>query len=201
MYTPFAYPMVPHVRRHGPQGYTDYASYKPWLRDEFEFRCVYCLFRERWFPDGHESFSVDHLIPQILSPERVSDYTNLAYTCHRCNSAKGFSQVMDPCQMAYGEHLYVRENGEVEAFSQEGADTLRNLKLNAPYRQYILALVRAFRTSNDLQLLTLYSSTMRYPTDLPDLSVLRPPGGNTQPEGLLTSYHRRAASGDLPALY
>ena len=43
----FPYPAAAHVRLHGPQ-YTESASYKPWLRDEFAFRCVYCLWRERW---------------------------------------------------------------------------------------------------------------------------------------------------------
>ena len=31
---------TPHVRCHAPKGYQDYRSYKPWLRDEFPFRCV-----------------------------------------------------------------------------------------------------------------------------------------------------------------
>jgi hypothetical protein len=48
----FIYPHHPHVRRHSPRGYRDYRSYKPWLRDEFDFRCVYCLWRERWCADG-----------------------------------------------------------------------------------------------------------------------------------------------------
>jgi hypothetical protein len=50
--TVFDYPSLPHARRHGPQGYADYKHYKPWLRDEFSFRCVYCLCRETWLPDG-----------------------------------------------------------------------------------------------------------------------------------------------------
>jgi hypothetical protein len=37
----FAYPDVPHTWRHGPRGYVDDEHYKPWLRDEFIFRCVY----------------------------------------------------------------------------------------------------------------------------------------------------------------
>jgi hypothetical protein len=43
---PFAYADAPHVRKHGPSGYVRYQSYKDWLRDEFAFRCVYCLERE-----------------------------------------------------------------------------------------------------------------------------------------------------------
>ncbi len=40
MTDPFSYPNRPHVRRHGPRGYANYESYRPWLRDEFSFRCV-----------------------------------------------------------------------------------------------------------------------------------------------------------------
>ena len=46
--TAFTYPVEPHLRRHGPQGYADVVSDRPWLRDEFAFRCVYCLLREQW---------------------------------------------------------------------------------------------------------------------------------------------------------
>jgi hypothetical protein len=81
----FAYPHAVHVRRHGPIGYLDYADYKPWLRDEFHFRCVYCLCRERWFPDGDEAFSVDHLQPQSAVPGLVCDYDNLVYACCHWN--------------------------------------------------------------------------------------------------------------------
>ena len=44
----FTYPPEPHLRKHAPAGYKNYPEYKPWLRDEFEFRCVYCLQREMW---------------------------------------------------------------------------------------------------------------------------------------------------------
>jgi hypothetical protein len=44
----FNYPDPRSGRRHGPVGYASYRSYRPWLRDEFTFRCVYCLKREQW---------------------------------------------------------------------------------------------------------------------------------------------------------
>src|SRR5208337_687922 len=59
---PFAYPTEPHCRRHGPSGYTDYQSYRPWLEDEFSFRCLYCLKRMVWAPT--DVWSVDHIISQ-----------------------------------------------------------------------------------------------------------------------------------------
>ena len=52
--SPFSYPESAHVRKHGPDGYAHYENYRPWLRDEFRFRCVYCLEREQWVNNiGH----------------------------------------------------------------------------------------------------------------------------------------------------
>src|SRR5438874_575576 len=51
---PFKFATAPHARKHGPGGYETYQAYKDWLRDEFTFRCVYCLERERWYPNDAE---------------------------------------------------------------------------------------------------------------------------------------------------
>jgi hypothetical protein len=40
-----------------------------------------------------------------------------------------------------------------------------------------------------------------FPNDLPDLKSLRPPGGNTRPEGIEQSHFRRRERGELPAMY
>src|SRR5947209_15212441 len=71
---PFDYPDVATDRKHGPAGYNDYQAYKPWLRDEFKFRCVYCLVRERWFPSGAASFGVDHFIPKSKASHLRNNY-------------------------------------------------------------------------------------------------------------------------------
>lgn len=202
---PFAYPTVLHVRRHGPEGYIDYTSYKPWLRDEFAFRCAYCLFRERWFPDGHAAFGVDHVIPRTQAPNLICTYTNMVYACRQCNSEKADSIVANPCQIAYGQHVRVRENGEVETLSSEGEAIVDILKLNASlyveFRRDMMILLRACAESDNPHLHNRLSSLMRYPTDLPDLTLLRPPGGNTLPEGAEECHYRRRVAGTLPELY
>lgn len=71
----FEYPSAAVSRHHGPSGYVDWASYKPWLRDEFLFRCVYCLSRERWKPEGQDAFSVDHVVPQSTKTARADPHT------------------------------------------------------------------------------------------------------------------------------
>ena len=47
----------------------------------------------------------------------------------------------------------------------------------------------------------LYRRLMGFPDDLPDLARLRPPGGNTRPEGVQSSHFARKKTGVLPQTY
>ena len=134
---PFNYFSGPHQRKHDPAGYKNYQDYKPWLRDEFTFRCVYCLERELWYPDRHASFSADHVEPQKDAPLRVREYTNLVYSCTRCNSFKLRVRLIDPTAVGFGKHLRVDERtGMIDAVkvdgkpSREGELIIRQLHLN-----------------------------------------------------------------------
>src|SRR2546426_10730722 len=94
--TPFVYPAFAHVRRHGPGGYASYKRYRPWLRDEFAFRCVYCLKREQWgLVRG--IYDLDHFHPRARHPGNVRDYDNLLYACASCNAAKRDVAIPNPC--------------------------------------------------------------------------------------------------------
>src|SRR6188508_1630133 len=109
----------------------DSQSYKPWLRDEFAFRCIYCLRRERMFPDGEAAFSVDHYVPVTVDRLRETDYQNLAYACLRCNSAKGQRvDLMDPRIEGLGNHLRVDQDGTAVGLTKDGAVFIDKLGLN-----------------------------------------------------------------------
>ncbi len=200
----FAHPGTPHTRRHAPAGYTDYGSYKPWLRDEFGFRCVYCLVRESWHPLRDAAFSVDHLAPVSAAPGRVCDYTNLVYACVGCNSARRAEKVPDPCAVAYGTLLRAGDDGLVEGVTAEGKEVIKALALNSTAQVRIRVtmvrqLERLLRARKDRE--ADLSAWFGYPDDLPDLAALRPPGGNALPAGLHTSHHARRSRGELPAVY
>ena len=103
----FEYPARPHARRHGPKGYTDYVSYRDWLRDEFTFRCVYCLHREQWYHRGG-TFHVDHFVPVTVDSAGRCEYPNLLYACATCNEAKkAIPGVPDPCRTAFHHCLRI----------------------------------------------------------------------------------------------
>src|SRR5580704_16123593 len=129
----FQYPQQAHVRRHGPLGYVTYQSYKPWLRDEFQFRCIYCLWRERWLSVGEDAFSVEHLHSRAEAPDRICDYENLVYACCRCNSVKTDAHcVLDPCQQAYGEHLEILADATIQGLTAQGRELIEICQLARP---------------------------------------------------------------------
>ena len=196
----FEYSKMPHVRRHGPSGYKDYASFKDWLRDEFSFRCVYCLHREQWYNRG-ATFHVEHFTPSVLEPSRTCDYTNLLYACATCNEAKSdILGLPNPCEVAFYDCLYIQDDGHVDALNLQGerlCEVLQlNSKANVRYRFRWIQTLEWLKTTN----LHLYEEFMGFPDDLPDLRRKRVPT-NTKPEGIKECYFARRERGDLPAIY
>ena len=47
----------------------------------------------------------------------------------------------------------------------------------------------------------LHRRLMGYPADLPDLSTLEPPDGNTRPDGVKASHFEKQKAGMLPDVY
>jgi HNH endonuclease len=202
----FSYPSAPLERRHGPRGYSDYQAYKPWLRDEATFRCVYCRVRERLHPDGSAAFGVDHLVPKSHSAERVHDYENLAYACVQCNALKGdMGPLPNPYSAPLGQYLEVQADGGIRALTGEGAVLIAVLRLDSPrrtlFRQRWLRLLGYLQGRSDEESAALLRWLLSFPEDLPNLAALRPPGGNTRPEGLRESYFALRERGLLPDTY
>jgi hypothetical protein len=203
----FAYPSAPHQRIHGPIGYSDFQTFKEWLKDEFEFRCVYCLNRERWMPVVEkEVFGVDHILPKS-TPSHAHlecEYTNLLYSCNRCNSLKLEAVLIDPCTEAFGRHLRINSDGKINCLTDVGKKIVKKLRLDNPkatrFRRWLLEFHRAISANPDGQTARLFHHLMSYPTDLPDLAKLRPPQ-NSKPEGIARSHFARRERNELPASY
>ncbi len=198
----FEYPTEPHIRLHGPDGYTDYESYRDWLRDEFTFRYVYCLHREQWYGRA-ATFNVEHFIPVTVDPEGKCEYTNLLYACATCNNAKrAILGVPDPCQVAFHDCLRVKNDGQVVALDAAGEklrDALRlNSKSNVRQRARWMRTLAALKNTHP----KLYEEYMGSPEDLPNLRLpkKRVPR-NSKPEGAANCYFALRKRGELPATY
>jgi len=171
----FEYPTEPHIRRHGPGGYRDYESYRDWVRDEFMFRCVYCLHRERWYGRG-ATFHIEHFIPVAGDPHRDLEYANLLYACATCNNAKcDILGVPDPCSVAFADCVSIKEDGQVEALNEAGESLVKKLRLNSV--KNVHHRFRWMRVLAALQLHEpdLYCEHMGFPDELPDLRTKRVP--------------------------
>lgn len=198
----FLYPAEPHQRKHGPTGYTDYGSFRDWLRDEFSYRCVFSLFRETW---PQTRFHIDHLIPQKERPDLVCDYDNLILLEGRLNLVKGKRRVPDPSKVALGKCLLVHADGErmgcIEARdgNKIGEQIIRVLRLDSEdatnTRRLWLELLRAAAQANE----KLFRELIGYPKQLPDLRAAKV--GNTREKGLLQSARHLQHIGALPEWY
>lgn len=196
---PFQYPDTHHVRRHGPAGYANYESYRPWLRDEFTFRCAYCLKRERWGTLRGE-YHIDHLMPQAHHPDSVVDYDNLIYSCASCNSAKGDTYIPDPSNCMISGDVEVHDDGRIVPKTPDARKVVRTLGLDDPeyqeYRQLLIGIVAMANNTDSDE----YKRLMQYPEALPNLKRLRPKQ-NKRPEGIKKSYYALRERGKLPETY
>ena len=186
-----------HVRKHGPIGYKEWESYRPWLRDEFDFRCVFCLRREIW-DQRRAVFAIEHLVPRKLAPERALDYTNLVYACGSCNSAKSAQSAPDPCDHTYDKLVEVQDDGTIQALNAEGRRLIRTVCLDdAKTTAWRRSLIENFRCYAKYEP-ALYRERLGFPDDLPDLSKCVPPGGNTKLNSESTSRYQQRFNGALP---
>ena len=197
----FGYATEPLERKHRPAGYKGYQSYKPWLRDEFSFRCMYCLSRETWNPEGHRAFGCDHIEAQADAPHRILDYFNLVYSCCSCNSCRqNLVLPSDPCEDPMGHHLEVNEVGVVKGLTSTGQDYIDLCQLNRPtlvdFRRRVLRILKLLDQGINSELMNVALEYFQLPKELPDLSRLNPKE-NKRPEGIAQSYFAKAKKGDL----
>ena len=199
MSEPFSYSPGPHVRRHGPDGWSDYRRYRPWLRDEFCFRCVYCLIREPWV-DMRRGYQIDHFIPQKLRPELKADYDNLLYLCPACNNLKGAYLLPDPSVVALDSCLCFLRDGNVKPLNSQGETIIEVLNLDdsrlIDFRRMKTGVLASLAVNDR----AIYVQEMGFPKDPPDLND-DPPPRNTRPDGIQSSWFAKRAAGTLPEVY
>jgi len=195
--TPFVYPSRPHIRRHEPRGYAEYGRFLPWLRDEFMFRCVYCLRREQWGRASGE-LQIDHFLAIAHRPELKADYDNLLLACPICNVLKGSLALPDPCRVLTADAVIVDEDGTIRAHKREARRLIRMLALDERQATEFRLLWNSIATLARRFDPGLWRKIMGFPEVLPDLRRLHPPGGNLRPDGVAQSWLARRERGELP---
>ena len=195
----FDYPEHRQQRRHGPSGYASCNRYRPWVRDEFDFRCIYCLKREAWGQVTGE-FDLDHFEPQSVNRHRRVDYFNLVYACRRCNSVKRDQIVKDPFTLLHAENVATFADGSLFASDPETRRLILQLDLNSPrikmWRIMWMRIVDLAETADA----DLYYQLVGFPDSLPDLGKLRPPR-NRRKLGIEECWFARRRRSEFPDVY
>lgn len=172
----------------------------PWLRDEFKFRCVFCLEREQWVNTiGH--FHVDHFLPTALHPDEKLDYENMLLACHCCNAIKGKLLVPDPLEFLRSKTVVIGTDGSIRGLAPSTKELIHLMQLNSKcYRRRRKMIIEIVALAKEHQP-SLYRDLMGFPEPLPNLATLKPPRGNLKPEGVDNSACARRQRGELPTLY
>jgi len=196
----YTYPVGKHRRKHGPEGYRSIGEFRDWLRDEFTFRCVYCLEREQWV-NRLGYFHIEHFEPVASNPERLLEYDNLLYSCQACNLLKGNQSVPDPLSAFTVKTIVVYRTGRIYGKTNGARRLIELLQLDSPdsrkRRRLMIAILETAAEANP----ALYEELMGFPEDLPDLARLKPPGGNARPSRVKKSYLALRRIGRLPETY
>jgi hypothetical protein len=158
---------------------------------------VFCLRREVWGQVVAE-FAIDHFEPVASRPDRATEYDNLLYACGACNARKADQFVADPLTELLAEAVAVGPDGSIEVRTRHARRIVRVLQLDLPemteYRAMWIGIIQlAAKYDPDL-----YQRLLGFPSDLPDLLALKPPGGNTRPDGVEQSHFRCKEAGNLP---
>ena len=203
----FDYPST-FTAKYAPWGYSRYASYKDWLRDEFGFRCVYCLTREKWCPTGHRDFAVEHIAPKVSNKKMSTVYENLAYSCHLCNSLKGTKLTINPRVNPFGNHLAVNPDGTINGTTPQGRKMILLLGLDDPERNALrkryIDIYNAFQNPslNTSQfVIDLYNDVFGYPVPMPDLKAKNPLGLKNKKSVNRCCYQRHHGKSPRPVYF
>jgi len=105
------------------------------VRSRAGFACEYCGISET---DSGGELTIDHFKPK--SKEGTDDQDNLVYCCLRCNlhkrdfwpTSSAAIQLWNPRHDPFEKHFVVSETGMLEALTDEGALSLKILRLNRP---------------------------------------------------------------------
>jgi uncharacterized protein (TIGR02646 family) len=118
----------------------DYRAYRPFVRNDFDKCCAYCLMAEL-FAAGEANFELDHFRPKTRFSEQTNDFYNLYYSCHPCNHIKSAKWPPSPliqqgigfvdlCNDDFETHFIEQADGRWEGITPSAKYTIDALYLN-----------------------------------------------------------------------
>jgi hypothetical protein len=147
------------------------------------------------------AFAIDHFVPVSIDPNLHNDYDNLLYACVACTLTRGNLDIPSPLHHLLASTVTVDSTGLLHARTGPAKVTVEALHLND--LEYVLRRGRMITLLRELETLRpdRHAAWTGYPENLPDLSRLRPPGGNARKAGLDRSRFAQRKRGELPLRY
>lgn len=138
-------------RKVAPPKVSKYQEYKDSLREDFHQRCGYCGDHD-FFQDTR--YEIDHFVPKCIDSSREKDYSNLVYSCSRCNNSKraqwptndkdkpndGCVGWVDPCDPSYSDNFERLSDGSIKSATQLGDWMWTALSLGNPTHRLVWVL-------------------------------------------------------------
>jgi len=123
-----------------PQVRGDYTKFRPYVREDFQRLCAYCLVPED-DAQGPEGFQLDHFRPQKKFEDEINNFYNLYYCCYVCNQKKshhwpseelqqGGFYFVDLCVDNFDDHYNQLEDGTWQPLTPAAKYTIDTIKLN-----------------------------------------------------------------------
>ena len=113
--------------------------------------------------------------------------------------------MLDSCEEPFGRHLVVYDDGTIHGLTPAGVALIRICRLDrsklTAFRRDMLRLWHTLERRQGPEAAALHYRFFGWPANLPRLAVLRPPGGNSRPQGITYSYAERQRRGALPLTY
>lgn len=101
--------------------------------------------------------------------------------------------------------LRVHADGSITGLTPEAREHIEILGLDDPvitrFRERTMRLVARLGALKDAESQHLLEQLLGYPSDLPNLRAMRPPGGNSRPAGVTRCHFERHFAGTLPNTY
>ena len=122
---------------------SDYNNYRKELAEDFHNRCGYCNSL-----DSLMLFEIDHFVPVSVAPHMKNDYSNLVYSCQKCNRSKSnkcstieegvFENNLfyEPTKVDFNKIFYRNYYGGIMSDDYKGQEMIKLLKLYRPIYRY-----------------------------------------------------------------
>jgi hypothetical protein len=103
-----------------------------------------------------------------------------------------------------GYHLEVLDDGTIRGLTPPGVALIRICRLYRPkltaFRHEMLEVWCTLERRHGPEAAAMRQRFFGLPANLPNLATLRPPGGNTRPQGIAQCYFERQRRGALPSI-